>query len=106
MAMRKMKKIKIITKKQKQELLGKINSRVKFERWKKEWYETVPKCKDFTCVHDLMSCGISIICGDCSIYETFKRGNWYYVCQTVSCMDCTKRYTCKRAQKFNPKQQI
>ena len=41
-----------------------------FKNWKKDWYKRVPKCENFVCCHELMSCGIKIFCGDCSIYDT------------------------------------
>ncbi len=65
-----------------------------FEDWKKDWYERVPKCKDFNCCHELMSCGIKIFCGDCSIYSTYSTDKEPRECTTVGCDDCTRKYEC------------
>lgn len=65
-----------------------------FDMWKKEWYDTVPKCRDFQCCHELMSCGINVGCGDCSILSTMSRG-CSYICSDVTCIDCVRRSDCK-----------
>lgn len=69
-----------------------------FEEWKKDWYEKVPKCKNFVCCHELMSCGIKIFCGDCSIYNTYIRDKCPKECTTVGCDDCIMKYECKDYQ--------
>lgn len=91
--------MKWYNKKFKAALLKKVNTEEKFEKWKEEWKEKVPKCKDFRCVHEMMSCGIYIICGDCSIFRTFQGGLWEAVCENVDCIDCMKRYKCKKTDK-------
>lgn len=70
--------------------------REEFSQWKRNWYDKVPQCRDFSCVHELMSCGIGILCGDCSIYETYVRHENLQECITVSCNDCMKKYNCKK----------
>lgn len=74
-------------------------SKEKFEEWKLEWYDKVPKCRGFVCCHELMKCGIGILCGDCSIYSTWKNNIGdpnIYTCETVYCADCEKKYTCEK----------
>lgn len=66
-----------------------------FLLWKENWFDVVPHCRNFSCVHDLMSCGIKILCGDCSIYETYARQKNPQECTTVSCIDCMKKNNCK-----------
>ena len=85
--------------KEKKEFIKKINTKTKFEKWKEEWKEKVPKCKDFRCIHEMMSCGITVICGDCSIFRTFQNGLWYIICDGVNCIDCVERYECKETDK-------
>ena len=65
-----------------------------FEEWKKDWYERVPKCNKFVCCHELMSCGIKIFCGDCSIYSTYSIDKEPQECTTVGCDDCMIKYIC------------
>lgn len=72
-----------------------------FEEWKKDWYERVPKCNKFVCCHELMSCGIKIFCGDCSIYGTYKRDKEPRECTTVSCDDCMLKYECSDYKRKN-----
>ena len=66
-----------------------------FEEWKKDWYTRIPGCEDFVCCHELMSCGIRIFCGDCSIYDTYKKEKNAVECITVGCDDCVSKYECK-----------
>lgn len=70
-------------------------SKDQFEEWRKHWYETFPKCEDFSCCHELMSCGISLACGDCSIHSTMSGGSAGSVCTDVTCIDCLHRFECK-----------
>jgi hypothetical protein len=65
---------------------------LEFEKWKEDWYKRVPKCKDFSCCHELMSCGIKIFCGDCSIYDTYAREKDHKECTIVGCDDCMMKY--------------
>ncbi len=92
----------------KKQLLKKVKSEKDFSKWKHDWFLSVPKCKDFRCVHEIMSCGIGRICGACSIYETFRKGYWETVCDSVDCIDCMKRYNCKKTdkEKEHPKKQV
>lgn len=66
-----------------------------FKDWKKDWYNSVPKCENFVCCHELMSCGIKIFCGDCSIYGTYIKDRDPIECTTVGCNDCLTKYSCK-----------
>jgi len=68
---------------------------LEFKEWKDDWYKRVPKCKDFICCHELMSCGIKIFCGDCSIYGTYIMDKDPRECATVGCNDCIMKYECK-----------
>lgn len=70
-----------------------------FSQWKKDWFIRIPQCKDFSCVHELMSCGINILCGDCSIYGTYIGQSKPRECTTVSCIDCMKKYECQKLKK-------
>ncbi len=65
-----------------------------FNEWKKDWYQRIPKCEEFLCCHELMSCGIKILCGDCSIYETYRKASNLKECITVGCNDCMLKYKC------------
>jgi len=65
-----------------------------FEKWKEFWFDTVPKCRDFVCSHDLMSCGIGHACGECSLYETMQRGDACNICTDVGCADCCRKNDC------------
>jgi hypothetical protein len=66
-----------------------------FKEWKIDWYEKVPKCDKFVCCHELMSCGIKIFCGDCSIYSTYSKDKKPEECTTVGCDDCMVKYECE-----------
>ena len=66
-----------------------------FKEWKKDWYKRVPGCENFVCCHELMSCGIKIFCGDCSIYDTYIRDKHPRECTMVGCDDCFMKYECK-----------
>lgn len=71
--------------------------RDEFDSWKQGWYDTIPKCRYFDCCHELMSCGINVLCGDCTIYNTWKnRKSNVNICKTVDCMDCIEKYSCKK----------
>lgn len=88
-----------MNKKQIKEIQEYIRSKDDFENWKLKWYDEVPKCRDFVCCHELMSCGIDILCGDCSILDTWKKrikDPNVYTCTTVYCADCLKKYTCEK----------
>ncbi len=75
-------------------------SKEKFDEWKLNWYDSVPKCRDFVCCHELMSCGIGILCGDCTLYNTWKKNIYSaYKCTTVYCADCRNKYTCQKMPK-------
>jgi len=65
-----------------------------FDEWRKQWKKEIPKCEDFYCCHELMSCGIHHACGDCSIYTTMARGTGD-ICTNVDCIDCAQKYRCK-----------
>lgn len=69
-----------------------------FKEWKEHWYRKVPKCDKFVCCHELMSCGIKIFCGDCSIYDTYSRDEKPVECTTVGCDDCMIKHDCKNYQ--------
>ncbi len=70
-----------------------------YEKWKQSWYDAVPKCKDFICSHELMSCGIDTLCGYCTIYETWRKNKPNaYICTTIDCMDCEMKYECKKVR--------
>ena len=72
-----------------------------FKKWKEDWYNKVTKCSSFICCHELDSCGIERLCGNCSIYETWLRNkDIYEECEDVSCIDCMLRYQCKRVRKL------
>ncbi len=66
-----------------------------FEEWKRVWKSFVPGCHEFKCVHELMSCGIDVMCGDCSVYSTAERGA-SRICTEVGCQDCIKHGRCKK----------
>lgn len=89
-------RIEKIQKEERERLLKKIKTEKDFEKWKEEWKEKVPMCKDFRCVHELDSCGIYIMCGDCSIFRTFKNGLWGWICDNADCIDCVRRYKCRK----------
>ncbi len=84
----------------KEQLLKTVRTEKDFSKWKQDWFLSVPKCKDFRCIHELMSCGIVFICGDCSIFETFRKGYWGCVCDFVCCMDCMRRFECKMTDEY------
>lgn len=65
-----------------------------FEKWKKDWFKTVPKCDDFACCHELMSCGIYVACGSCSLHRTMAAGVADRICEDVDCSNCCD-YECK-----------
>ena len=70
-----------------------------FKEWKKKWYKTVPRCDDFVCCHELTACGVDYLCGDCTIYETWKLPRYGKVtCTDVGCEDCFEKYSCKRGR--------
>lgn len=69
-----------------------------FEKWREEWLDAVPKCRKFSCVHELMSCGIHMACGDCSIHDYQSREGCFAICNEVSCIDCVHRYDCDEAK--------
>ncbi len=66
-----------------------------FKEWKKDWYNRIVRCENFVCCHELMSCGIKIFCGDCSIYCTYMRDDDPMECTTVGCNDCINKYECR-----------
>ena len=70
-----------------------------FKEWKKDWYKRVPKCENFVCCHELMSCGIKIFCGDCSIHGVYAMDKNPMECDTVGCDDCFIKYECKDYEK-------
>lgn len=65
-----------------------------FEDWRKSWYQIVPRCPDFSCCHELMSCGIGHACGDASLHYTMTRGAASDICTDAECIDCTSRHQC------------
>jgi len=71
-------------------------SEPEFNEWIELWLDTVPKCRDFACCHELMSCGIMVACS-CSIYPTMAHahGNVCYICGDVYCVDCMNRHDCR-----------
>jgi hypothetical protein len=69
-----------------------------FEEWRKEWKQKYAPCLEFGCVHELMSCGIHVACGECSIHRTMVSGNADRICE-VDCADCYKNYECKKPEK-------
>ena len=71
-----------------------------FQEWIDKWFLRVPKCKDFACCHELMSCAIYPLCGCGSIYETYSRQKSPEECTTVDCADCMLKYECKRPRKL------
>jgi hypothetical protein len=71
-----------------------IGTKEEFEEWLKLWRVLIPKCNDFICCHDSDSCCINFACGEGSIVETMRRGTGS-ICESVNCIDCLKRYTCK-----------
>lgn len=79
-----------------------IGSDADWGTWCREWLETVPKCRDFACIHELMRCGIDIACGDCSIPETVRAG-CSGICDGVSCIDCVHVQGCKQQGRYEPK---
>lgn len=66
-----------------------------FKEWKEDWYNRIVRCRNFICCHELMSCGIKIFCGDCSIYSTYSNDDSPMECITVGCDDCMLKYDCK-----------
>ena len=85
--------------KEREGLLKTVKTEKDFNVWKKQWYNTIPRCKDFRCIHELSSCGINYVCGDCSIWDTFKKGLWDGVCDNVNCVDCMRRHGCDKTDK-------
>ena len=77
------------------EIMKKGMTEEEFKDWKKDWYKRVPGCENFVCCHELMSCGIKIFCGDCSIYDTYTRDSNPRECDIVGCDDCFIKYECK-----------
>lgn len=77
-------------------------TREEFEKWKANWYKTVPRCDDFVCCHELTACGVDYLCGDCTIYETWQRYRNTLTdkvtCTDVNCTDCFEKYECKRCK--------
>ncbi len=75
-------------------------TREEFEIWKRKWYNTVPRCTDFVCCHEMTSCGIERQCGDCTIYPTWKffreGGREHFTCTDVGCIDCLRNHDCNR----------
>lgn len=75
-------------------------TREDFEEWKQWWYRMVPRCENFICCHELTSCGIDRLCGDCTVYETWQ--NYRDIlsnkvtCTDVGCEDCMLKYDCIR----------
>ncbi len=69
-------------------------SKEEFEDWKREWNLKVPKCSDFSCVHELSSCAIELLCSQGSIWNTYSKQKHPQECTTVSCIDCFHRYSC------------
>jgi len=66
-----------------------------FEKWKKQWRKEQKVCDKFKCCHEAMACGISIRCGDCSIYSYQKDVGCINICRDASCEDCVFRFECK-----------
>lgn len=71
-----------------------VGTSEQFDEWCKQWYREVPECEDFSCCHELMSCGINFGCGDCSIYPTMQTG-CSNICTNVDCLDCNMKYECE-----------
>lgn len=71
-----------------------------FQEWKKSWFDRIPKCQDFACCHELMSCAIYPLCGCGSIYETYTIQKSPEECNTVGCIDCMLKCECKKSQIF------
>lgn len=72
-----------------------------FNKWKRKWFDEVPKCRSFVCCHELTSCAIRPLCGCGSIYETYRQQTNPEECLTVTCEDCIKKYTCNRYKREN-----
>jgi len=67
----------------------------RFEAWRRKWFRLVPRCDDFDCVHDSMTCGIGHACGDCSKYETMYNDGCMDICTSVGCADCLRKHECE-----------
>jgi len=81
------------------EIMKKGMTEEEFKEWKKDWYNRIIGCENFACCHELMSCGIKIFCGDCSIYHTYTNDKNPRECDTVGCNDCFLKYECKDYEK-------
>jgi len=70
-----------------------------FQKWKRRWYKTVPRCADFVCCHELTSCAVELQCGE-TIYPTWtfyrEEGREHFTCTDVGCIDCLRNHDCKR----------
>lgn len=69
-----------------------------FEKWKTSWFDRIPKCRSFYCIHELTSCCVDWLCSCGSIYSTYKSQKEPRECNDVSCEDCYKKYECKKPQ--------
>lgn len=67
-----------------------------WDKWVIKWRKDLGLCDDFKCVHELMSCGIFIRCGDCSSYDYQCREGCDVICKSADCMDCFKFRECKK----------
>ncbi len=69
-----------------------------YNKWKRKWYCTVPRCTQFVCCHEMTLCGVDHLCGDSTIYPTW---NYYQdvhifkeTCTDVGCEDCLRNHDC------------
>jgi hypothetical protein len=76
-----------------------VGTEAEFEEWRNEWKQKYAPCMEFGCVHELMSCGINVACGECSIHKTMITGQADYICDNISCADCYKNYECDKPEK-------
>ena len=70
-----------------------------FRKWRIEWKKKYAPCMEFACIHELMSCGINVACGECSIWPTMIAGNADRICEEIDCADCYLNYECKKPEK-------
>lgn len=74
-------------------------TREEFENWRTWWYRMVPHCFEFVCEHELTSCGVNYLCGDCTIYETWQHYRNTLTdkvtCTDINCGDCMLKHECE-----------
>lgn len=67
-----------------------------FEEWKTDWFDRIPECRDFYCIHELTSCCVDWLCPCGSIYSRYSSQKEPRECEDVGCIDCVLRYECKK----------